>query len=130
MKKREMLVPDLTPLIDVVFILLIFFIVSSVIKKDELALNLALPSSSTKIKVSNAKEFNIELKNNTIALNGIKISLKKLDKELENIKNKNKSIYLRIDKKTPYEKLVNILDSLQKNELNNISLITNKIKNK
>ena len=64
-----MLVPDLTPLIDVVFILLIFFIVSSVIKKEELVLNLSLPSSSTKQKVTNVKEFIIELKNNTIALN-------------------------------------------------------------
>lgn len=124
-----MLIPDLTPLIDVVFILLIFFIVSSVIKKDELVLNLALPSSSTKLKVTNAKEFNIELKNNTIALNGKKISKDKLNKELENINNKNTSIHLRIDKKTPYENLINILDSLQKYELNNISLITNKIKN-
>ena len=38
-----MLVPDLTPLIDVVFILLIFFIVSSVIKKEELVLNYLCP---------------------------------------------------------------------------------------
>ena len=129
MKKREMLVPDLTPLIDVVFILLIFFIVSSVIKKEELVLNLSLPSSSTKQKVTNVKEFIIELKNNTIALNGKKISKDILNKELENIKNKNTSIHLRIDKKTPYENLINILDSLQKHELNNISLITNKIKN-
>ena len=124
-----MLVTDLTPLIDVVFILLIFFIVSSVIKKEELVLNLCLPSSSTKLKVTNVKEFIIELKNNTIALNGKKISKDILNKELENIKNKNSSIQLRIDKKTPYENLINILDSLQKHELNNISLITNKIKN-
>ena len=58
-----------------------------------------------------------------------KISKDILNKELENIKNKNSSIQLRIDKKTPYENLINILDSLQKHELNNISLITNKIKN-
>ena len=45
MKRREPLTPDLTPLIDVVFILLIFFIVSSVFKKEELALMLSLPVS-------------------------------------------------------------------------------------
>lgn len=32
-KRRETIAPDLTPMIDVVFILLIFFIVSSVFKK-------------------------------------------------------------------------------------------------
>jgi biopolymer transport protein ExbD len=45
MKRREALVPDMTPLIDVVFILLIFFIVTSVFKKEELALLLNLPDS-------------------------------------------------------------------------------------
>ena len=53
MKRRESLGLDLTPVIDVVFILLIFFIVTSVFKKDELALVLDLPSS-------NAKQIEIE----------------------------------------------------------------------
>ena len=45
MKRRETLGIDLTPVIDVVFILLIFFIVTSVFKKDELALMLDLPEA-------------------------------------------------------------------------------------
>ena len=43
--RREYLTPDLTPLIDVVFLLLIFFMVSSVFKKEELALLLNLPKT-------------------------------------------------------------------------------------
>ena len=35
MKRRESLGLDLTPVIDVIFILLIFFIVTSVFKKEE-----------------------------------------------------------------------------------------------
>ena len=61
MKKREILTPDITPLIDVVFILLIFFIVSSVFKKDELALVLNLPTSSAKEIELKQKEIIIEL---------------------------------------------------------------------
>ena len=37
MKRREPLNPDITPLIDVVFILLVFFIVTSTFKKDEMS---------------------------------------------------------------------------------------------
>ena len=48
MKRRESLSLDLTPVIDVVFILLIFFIVTSVFKKEELALMLDLPTSNAK----------------------------------------------------------------------------------
>jgi len=33
MKRREYISPDITPLIDIVFLLLIFFLVSSVFKK-------------------------------------------------------------------------------------------------
>ncbi|MFV7791617.1 ExbD/TolR family protein, partial [Aliarcobacter lanthieri] len=46
MKRREPLGLVLTPVIDVVFILLIFFIVTSVIKKEQLALMLDLPASN------------------------------------------------------------------------------------
>ena len=67
MKKREILTPDITPLIDVVFILLIFFIVSSVFKKDELALVLNLPTSSAQEIELKQKELIIEpLANSTI----------------------------------------------------------------
>ncbi|MGK0367028.1 MAG: biopolymer transport protein ExbD, partial [Thermoproteota archaeon] len=43
---REALSFELTPLIDVVFLLLIFFLVTSVFKKEELALLLNLPKAS------------------------------------------------------------------------------------
>ena len=43
MRRREPLAPDITPLIDVVFILLIFFMVTSVFRKEEAALLLQLP---------------------------------------------------------------------------------------
>ena len=48
MKRREPLGLDLTPIIDVVFILLLFFIVSSVFKKDELG-NFIFDSNQNKI---------------------------------------------------------------------------------
>ena len=68
MKKREILTPDITPLIDVVFILLIFFIVSSVFKKDELALVLNLPTSSAKEIELKQKEIIIELNHEKLAI--------------------------------------------------------------
>ena len=43
--KREELVPDLTPLMDIMFLLLIFFIVTSVFRKNEHLLSLNLPQT-------------------------------------------------------------------------------------
>ena len=78
MKKREILTPDITPLIDVVFILLIFFIVSSVFKKDELALVLNLPTSSAQEIELKQKELIIELNSDKLAVYGKEITLELL----------------------------------------------------
>ena len=126
MKRRESLPIDLTPLIDVVFILLIFFIVSSVFKKEELALLLDLPSSHAKEVEVEEKQIGIELSPSKIAYKGKEISLKKLELELEDIDNKKQSIIFRIDKEVKYKRVVEILDLLQKYNLNNLALVTEK----
>jgi biopolymer transport protein ExbD len=128
MKRREAINPDLTPLIDVVFILLIFFIVSSVFKKEELALMLNLPASLAKEAKIQSKQINIELNNETLAYLGQKLTFAQLDIKLSKVTNKQKPVIVRIDKTVPYSKVVKILDLLQKYSLNNLALITKKDK--
>ena len=128
MKRREHLGLDLTPVIDVVFILLIFFLVTSVFKKEELALMLDLPKSNAKeIQVKQEQVF-IELSVNKLAIKGIEVSFESLEDNLKSIKNKEESVIVRIDKKVPYERVVKVLDLLQKYSLNNLALITNEDK--
>ncbi|QKE27851.1 TonB system transport protein ExbD [Arcobacter acticola] len=124
MKKREILTPDITPLIDVVFILLIFFIVSSVFKKDELALVLNLPTSSAQEIELKQKELIIELNSDKLAVYGKEITLELLEQEIAAIEDKEKNIIFRIDKEVKYEKIIEVLEVLQKHQLFNISLIT------
>ena len=124
MKRREHLGLDLTPIIDVVFILLIFFIVSSVFKKDELALVLNLPTSSAQEIELKQKELIIELNSDKLAVYGKKITLELLEQEIAAIEDKEKNIIFRIDKEVKYEKIIEVLEVLQKHQLFNISLIT------
>lgn len=124
MKRREKLNTDLTPLIDVIFILLIFFIVTSVFKKDELALILDLPKSNAKESQIEQREITIELSETKIAYKGKEIELNDLNLALTRITDKNKPVILRIDKNVKYEKVVKILDLLQEHRLNNLALIT------
>lgn len=124
MKRREKLSTDLTPLVDVIFILLIFFIVTSVFKKDELVLMLDLPSSNAKETTFEKKEITLELSQHKIAYEGKEIELNDLNLALRVIKNKKDPIILRIDKNVKYEKVVKILDLLQEHNLNNLALIT------
>ena len=128
MKRRETLGIDLTPIIDLVFILLIFFIVTSVFKKDELALILDLPEAEAKVSEIKDDQIFIELNENKLAIKGIEVSFASLEDNLKEIKNKKKAVIVRIDKSTKYERVIKVLDLLQKYELNNLALVTNEAK--
>ncbi|WP_419763977.1 MAG: ExbD/TolR family protein [Arcobacter sp.] len=126
MKRRESLGVDLTPVIDVVFILLIFFIVTSVFKKEELALVLDLPKSSAKESEVSKDDIFIELSPTKLAIKGIEVSFESLEDNLKEVKDKTKPLIVRIDEKVEYKRVVKVLDLLQKYDLNNLALITEK----
>lgn len=127
-QRRESLSMDLTPLIDMVFLLLVFFLVTSVFKKDEQALLLKLPKTEqgagTEKKV---EQMTIELSDEQIALNGKKTSIEALPDSFK-AANKETVVHLRVDGEVRYQRLVKILDLLQLHKLENISLITDKDK--
>lgn len=125
-KRRESLAMDLTPLIDMVFLLLVFFLVTSTFKKDELALLLKLPK--TEQGAGSEKKIDhltIELSSDNIAVNGKKSSIEELPATFQATE-KGTLINLRVDGDVKYTRLVKILDLLQVNKLENISLITEK----
>ena len=125
MKRREPLQFDLTPLIDVVFILIIFFIVTSSFNKEQFALSLTLPTTQGAKKEQTPKITLIELGENQLAFNGEPIDFVTLQYKLERITNKKEPIKIQIDKNVPYNRVVSLLDILQLNELSNLLLITN-----
>lgn len=126
--KREALTFELTPLIDVVFLLLIFFLVSSVFKKEELALLLNLPKAAKgKKESSKVQNITIEMSKDEIAYNGKKVELAELEVGLQS-EDKKKIVNLRVDGTVIYKRLVKVLDLLQKYKLENVSLITDKDK--
>lgn len=127
-QRRESLAMDLTPLIDVVFLLLIFFLVTSTFKKDELALLLKLPKTEQGTgSEKKIEQLTIELSSDQIAVNGKKSSLEELPSTFEKAE-KETLVNLRVDGNVQYTRLVKVLDLLQANKLENISLITEKEK--
>jgi len=125
-KRREPLTPDITPLIDVVFILLIFFLVSSTFKKDKRVIDLTLPQSSSQVQVIKKEQISISLNDTKLSYNGNVISLEELKSSLENIKDKDQAIYLSIDESVRYKRIMRVLDILKSLKLTNLSLISRK----
>ena len=126
-RSRELTSPDITPLIDVVFLLLIFFMVSTVFKKDEVTLLLNLPKMAHGESKSEAKDkITIELSITELAVNGKKMSIQEAKKIFTSVKKKDSPIVVRIDKEVKYDRVVTLLDALKEYELTNLSLITDK----
>lgn len=122
MKRREHLAPDLTPLIDVIFLILIFFMVASTFKKEELALMLTLPDANSATQEIKKEELYIELTKDSIALRGKESDFEALESELSKVIDKEQPINVRIDKEVIYERVVTLLDLLNKHGLNNLAL--------
>lgn len=125
-QRRESLSMDLTPLIDMVFLLLVFFLVTSTFKKDELALLLKLPKTEQGTgSEKKIEQLTIELSDNDVAVNGKKTTIDELPQTFEKAQ-KDTLVNLRVDGEVRYTRLVKVLDLLQANKLENISLITDK----
>lgn len=125
MRKRRNAELDLTPLIDVVFILLIFFVLTSTFKKKEYLMDLNLPSAESGAIVSEDIEtIDIDLSEEALAVGGKEVSFEELDKYLHDFRGKTVPVHTRIDKAVRYERVVRVLDIFTSNELTNIVLVT------
>ena len=112
---------NILPMIDVIFAILTFFIISSLylIKLETIPLN--LPSASTS-SISKDEFINVSISNDQkIFLNSKEIGLEKLNQKLIDINiNNNKKVIISGDKNVNYGKIVEVLDELRK--INNIKI--------
>ena len=74
--------------------------------------------------MSNQKEIIIELNHEKLAIYSKETTLESLEEEMMKIDDKQRNIIFKIDKEVKYEKIIEVLEILQKHQLFNISLIT------
>jgi len=122
-KRTRRIRPDMTPLIDCVFLLLVFFLVTSVFKQDESVLKLILPETQTETKRDTPEGLYIELSETELAFNGQRGTPDELREKAATVQNKKFPVAIKIDKGTTYERIAVILDILQVQKLYNIQLI-------
>ena len=120
-KNSKSLILDMTPLIDVVFLLLIFFMVATTFQDVDSSVNIELPKSSSEhkitiktleVKINKDLEIYLIVKD----LNGKNEMLKvdqtdlkeKLGERLELTKDKN--VIVSADKSVNYQSLIEVLD--------------------
>lgn len=137
MARREQENPqlDMTPMIDVVFELIIFFVVT--IKQEDLYskmnVNRPAPSSGSSSSESEDISVNIEIgrrydgnANGVILYNKREVSRRDLDQHLKEIARTSKKtpIIVKCEGSSPHKALVDVLDICYKNELYSVSVFS------
>ncbi|GAB6100484.1 biopolymer transporter ExbD [Halanaerocella petrolearia] len=114
---------NLAPMIDVVFLLLIFFIVTSTLNIREVKKEIQLPSTETvqqkektKLSISLTQKGQVYVKDKRVAWTDIK---RHLTEELK--KNSQNQITIFADKKVSFEQVVKLMDIAKELQINNLS---------
>ena len=125
-KKSPEINLEITPIVDVIFLLLIFFVLSTQFI-DLKSMSIDLPSIDKKT-MSNLPENRVKIeisKEGDVLINNIILdtfSLKSLNKELRSISPEIKTAIISADSDTKYQYLVTIMESLNRNGFKNIQI--------
>lgn len=125
-KKSPEISLEITPLVDVIFLLLIFFVLSTQVI-DLKIMSIDLPSIDKKT-TSNLPENRVKIevsKEGSVLINNVALknfSLKALNNELGSIPSDVKTAIISADSDTKYQYLVTIMESLNKNGFENIQI--------
>ena len=101
---------DLTPVVDVVFNLLIFFALSLNFAATSGGINVKLPSATSAEPVK-IEQLTINLtKDGSIVYNDKTVDAEELTKKLQEVKDKDSLVIIRADNDVPHGKVVQVMD--------------------
>lgn len=107
---------NITPLLDLVFVLLIIFMIATPVLEQQLAVNLptARPDASPEIDPKSVKTVSVDAAGK-IFLERREVTLEQLEAELIRLReaDPNTVVSLRADANLPYQKLVGVLDAVK-----------------
>ncbi len=113
---------NVTPLVDVMLLLMIIFLVTAPLLINNIDVNLpkALGASQTKAesRVVAIKE------NGDLMLDGVKISLQELENRVSQFAKKDVMVKIAADKNSRYQDVASVLSLLSQNQVSNVSFLT------
>ena len=118
----------LTPMLDVIFLLLCFFVTVSVFSQWESEIAISLPSAKTADEPGRQPgEIIVNLdREGTVKVNGTVMTLEDLESRLGRISKfyPGQQVIIRADKESRYESLVKVIDACRAGNVWNFSLAT------
>jgi len=124
--RRSSHIPNLTPLIDIVFLLLIFFMLTSHFVEDE-GLSINLPEAESGVVIADDKTLQVVIdENGKLNYKGSVISLNKLEQvliiDLKTAENKN--VRIKGDKSIGFGQAIEVMDVVRQSGATGVEIIT------
>jgi biopolymer transport protein ExbD len=114
-------------LIDILVILLIFFVVSTTFKRDQPEVQINLPESTTSAKTSSELERAIVSvnENDEVRLDGEVIAVEELESSIRNLPaTRRAALALQADKKASFGTIIKVMDALKLAGVKNLPAFT------
>lgn len=115
---------DIAPLIDVVFLLLIFFMLSSSFTLQS-GINVKLPKTVTSDVIKSENVVVTITRENVIYLNDAVITLKELNQALSQFSGKDRPLLIKADRRASVGRVVDVWDLCRNLGIERINIATN-----
>ncbi len=133
-KKNRGVLPSfqMTSMMDIIFLMLLFFITTSVFSQWEYEINISLPSAQSgkvpdrlpgEIIINITKDGRVAVNQQDLTLDALKTRLDRLARYFP-----GQPVVLRADKETRYEDLIKVVDTCRKADIWNFSMATSEDK--
>ena len=133
-KKNRSTLPSfqMTSMMDIIFLMLFFFITTSVFSQWEYEIDISLPSAQSgkvpdrlpgEIIINVAKDGRVSVNQQDLTLDALKSRLDRLARYFP-----GQPVVLRADKETRYESLIKVVDTCRKADIWNFSMATSEDK--
>ncbi len=127
-KEQENPQLDMTPMIDVVFELIIFFVVTIEVEDifSRLNANRPAPNTASASSEENDNQIKIDIGPGGLVFNGRGVSLKELDRNIKQLAatSKKSMVLVRCTMDSPHQFLVEALDTCNKYGMYNLSIFS------
>ncbi len=119
---------NITPMLDLAYVLLVIFILMTTAGVQGLTMNLPKPSNKPSTEKHDVKIVQVQ-EGGSVLINGVGVSMAQLENELNQAKSKDPkfNVMIKGDAKAPYSGVIQVIDLVNRLEIPNVGLVTGKI---
>jgi TolR protein len=114
---------NVTPLVDVMLVLLVIFMITAPMMQH--GIDVELPKTVVdELKGEERLVLVIPHDGNFVMVNGLPVHISKLAEKVKALTGGKQEIYIQGDKRVPYGRVIEVMDSLKAAGINNVGLVT------